>query len=59
MRLHGTQTLCLYALRKLRLQHELRRRRLKCEFESEVGPEHEASGMGHMSLVLLNKAKAA
>ena len=42
---------------KLRLQQELRRRRLKCEFESEVGPEVGGAGMGHMSLVLLGKAR--
>ena len=42
---------------KLRLQQELRRRRLKCEFEHEVGPDH---GMGHMGLwyCVLDTARA-
>ena len=37
----------------------LGRKRLKCEFESEVGPDNDARGMGHVSLVLLDKARAA
>ena len=42
---------------KIRLQQDLRRRRLKCEFESEVGPSAEGPGMGSMSIVLLGKAQ--
>ena len=44
---------------KLRLQQELRKRRLKCEFEYESGPSVARDGMGHMSLQLLSKAQAA
>ena len=42
---------------KLRLKQELKRRRLKCEFEHDVGPEAGGAGMGHMSLVVLHKAR--
>uniref|UniRef100_A0A7S2JIX6 Uncharacterized protein n=1 Tax=Haptolina brevifila TaxID=156173 RepID=A0A7S2JIX6_9EUKA len=40
---------------KLRLQQDLRRKRLKCEFESDV---HVGSGLGDMSVVLLGKSQS-
>ena len=43
---------------KLRLQKELRRKRLKCEFESEIDSDGTAAGMGNMGIVLLGKAQA-
>ena len=42
-------------------QQELRRRRLKCEFDAEAGEDisaRNARGMGDLGVVLLNKAKS-
>ena len=44
---------------KLRLQQDLRRRRLKVDFDTEVEADGSMRGMGDVSLVLLNEAKKA